>query len=123
MLYRIDLDKDEESTQLVKQVLEALAKRFSYGQVELDTTVHNLSRISKIYGTLAGKGDSTRERPHRLAQLLSVPSELIVVGRELLEKVATLMPPANGSAASGPGAAAVDELRRRITGYGLVIRS
>ena len=57
-------------------------------RVDLDTTVHNPARIWKLYGTPACKGDSTAERPHRMARLLAVPSTIEVVPVELLEALA-----------------------------------
>jgi hypothetical protein len=72
-LYRIDLPNDPQSTQLLKSTLEILDKKFSTGNVAIDTTVFNASRIFKVYGSVARKGDSTPERPHRLARILAVP--------------------------------------------------
>lgn len=75
LLYRIALPNDDASTQLVQRCLQTLAQLFDNAAVTVDTTVFNASRISKVYGTLAAKGDSTPERPHRLAQLLTDPTE------------------------------------------------
>jgi len=38
--------------------------------VSVDNTVYNMSRIWKLYGTLACKGDNTPERPHRRSHLM-----------------------------------------------------
>jgi hypothetical protein len=54
-------------------MLDALAESFDTGQVHIDTSVHNPSRISKLYGTLARKGDHTAERPHRVTRILEAP--------------------------------------------------
>jgi hypothetical protein len=73
LLYRVDLPNDQESLQLVKGVLEALAFKFSDEAVNLDTSVANAARIWKLYGTTVRKGDDIRERPHRASRLLKVP--------------------------------------------------
>ena len=101
LLYRIDLPADDGG--LLQRVLKTLQERFGDKAVAVDLTVHNPSRISKLYGTLACKGDSLPDRPHRIARLLEVPEQQIeVVSRDLLESVA-------GSAASVAGVKAVTQ--------------
>jgi hypothetical protein len=70
LLFSIDLPPDEDS--LVERMLAELGRRFSDDRVKLDTTNHNLSRIWKLPGTVARKGDHVPQigRPHRLARLL-----------------------------------------------------
>jgi hypothetical protein len=72
LLYRVDLPTDDGG--LIQRCLNALAARFNIADVKVDTTTFNPARIWKLYGTPAGKGDSTEDRPHRLARLLCVPS-------------------------------------------------
>lgn len=90
LLYLVDLPADDGG--LLKNVLQVLAAKFDDAVVEIDQSVFNPSRITKLYGTLACKGDSTPERPHRWSQITSVPKPLEVVSRELLEKVAGMLP-------------------------------
>ena len=71
LLYRIDLPVDDGG--LVKRALEALAFRFDDETVGIDQTVFNPARIWKLYGTPARKGDSTVDRPHRLARIVETP--------------------------------------------------
>ena len=71
LLYRVDLPADDGG--LIKRVLTALAARFDSESVKLDTSVFNPARICKLYGTLARKGDSIPERPHRRSLILDVP--------------------------------------------------
>ena len=94
LLYRIDLPNDQESTNLVKGILESLASRFSDSVVDLDRSVFNAARIWKLYGTLAAKGDHTPERPHRIARILEVPKMIKVVPIDLLK---ALVAPVQGS--------------------------
>lgn len=95
LLYRIDLPNDAESAALVRRVLEALALVFDDDTITVDTSVFNAARISKVYGTLAAKGDNTAARPHRLARILDAPSAPDapeVVARELLTALSDLVP-------------------------------
>jgi hypothetical protein len=91
-LYHIDLPNNEASTALIQRCLEALALYFSDDTVKLDLTVFNASRIWKVYGTLACKGDNLPARPHRLARLLDVPTPIEVVTKAQLEALAALGP-------------------------------
>ena len=83
LLYSLDCPADDSG--LVKRVLERLAERFDSPMVKVDRGVDNPARISKVYGTLACKGENTLERPHRGSSVLSVPVQLATVDPELLE--------------------------------------
>ena len=71
LLYPIDFPNDDQARDLVKGVLEGLAQRFDTDTVEVDQTVFNASRIIKLYGTVANKGDHTPDTPWRLSRLVS----------------------------------------------------
>ena len=92
LLYKVGLPNDAENLQLVRDVLEALSFRFSDERVSVDTTTSNAARIWKLYGTTARKGDSTKDRPHRVSRLLKVPGERVEVSREKLQAVARSKP-------------------------------
>jgi len=87
LIYAIDLPNDQESLELVSGVLEALSSKFDDDEVEVDTTVANASRIAKIAGSLACKGNSMADRPHRRSRIISKPPTLQVVSREQLQKL------------------------------------
>jgi len=87
LLILIDLPNTDESTALFKSVLAALSAKFSDSQVEIDTSTSNASRIIKLYGTLACKGDNVPERPHRHAAILDVPDALTVADAEQLQQL------------------------------------
>ncbi|MBK9000882.1 MAG: hypothetical protein IPM35_34615 [Myxococcales bacterium] len=57
----------------VTSALKAFEQRqrdlFANGNVKIDS-IHNLSRIIKVIGTLSVKGENTPERPHRLSHSL-----------------------------------------------------
>jgi hypothetical protein len=93
LLYRVDLPVDDGG--LVRRVLRALAGRFDDCAVEIDTTVHDAPRITRLYGSKACKGDPSDERPHRWTGLVDVPEPLETVGRELLEGLAGEAPTDN----------------------------
>jgi hypothetical protein len=92
--YRIDLPNDDESHNLVGRVLKAAAALFSDDKATIDTSLSNASRLIKLYGTLARKGDDTYARPHRLSKALSMPDDFGLVPRELLESFADEYQPA-----------------------------
>jgi len=60
-----DLPNEEKSVLLVKRLLAAVKHEWETDQVDVDPKMYNPSRICKLYGTTARKGDSTPERPHR----------------------------------------------------------
>lgn len=80
-----DLPNDDCSRDLIRTCLGTLAKRFNTASAVVDQSTYNASRIAKIPGTTARKGDSTDARPHRLSCLLDVPDVREPIGLELLE--------------------------------------
>ncbi|PWR70025.1 hypothetical protein [Methanospirillum lacunae] len=92
LLYRIDLPNDEQSRDLVKNVLETLDLLFSDGSSTVDTSVFNAARIWKLYGTTCRKGDNIAARPHRKATILSVPETLVIVHTEALTSLSEMLP-------------------------------
>ena len=76
LVYRLpELANTSENVDLLKCVLQGLNRRFAVSRdgvtLKIDEKVFNPSRISKIYGTLARKGQPLKDRPHRCAQILS----------------------------------------------------
>lgn len=71
LLFRTEWANDDESRDAIKSFLGALKSTFDNGNVEVDTSVFNASRIWRLYGTVAKKGEHTLERPHRVAKILS----------------------------------------------------
>lgn len=92
LLYSINLTNNPENQQLIKQCLHALDMVFSNEQVDIDKSVFNPSRVSKLYGSIAKKGADTKERPHRLSQITRVPEKIRVTERATLEKLAATIP-------------------------------
>ncbi len=88
LLYRIDLPANDGG--LVRKCLRALAAR--YPNVDIDATVHNPSRITKLPGTLARKAPESEGRPYRLADLVAEPRPTLQVPVALLELLAAEAP-------------------------------
>jgi hypothetical protein len=96
LLFRVEMPNDDASTDLIKRVLQALAAKFDDALVTVDQSVYNASRITKLYGTVTRKGDSTPERPHRLARVLwngqatyeiVPPEQLQAVADQVLDEI------------------------------------
>ena len=119
LLYGIDLANDDEATALVKGVLATLDALFSDETVTVDTANSNAARIWKLYGTCSRKGDTTRERPHRRAKVLSVPEEREIVPAEKLRQIATRLPV---EAPPAPKGGTID-LAAWLREHGLAVRT
>jgi hypothetical protein len=122
--YAIDLANNEGARELVERVLKAAAALFSDEKVAIDTSLSNASRVIKLYGTMARKGDDVFARPHRWSRVLEAPDPLEVVPVELLERLAgehqpaAPQPdpngrPAHGSFTATAGTGASPEARAR----------
>lgn len=81
LMYRIDLPTDDNG--LVQEVLQNVAA-VSSDAVDVDITVHNPARIWRLPGTMNCKGDSTTDRPHRMAEIVSYPDEMQIVTTDQL---------------------------------------
>ncbi len=90
LLYHVDLPAEDGG--LVERCLKALAARYGTDAVSVDTSVYNPSRICKLYGTWARKGQSTEDRPHRPSRVVEMPEAFEVVPGELLEALADSLP-------------------------------
>lgn len=84
---------NEENTKLVKRFLEALSMLFSDECVDVDTSVFNAGRISRLVGSYSCKGASNdADRPQRKCRFLSIPEEIKTNQKEYFEKIAALYP-------------------------------
>ena len=94
LMYKIDLPTEEDG--LVNNVLDGLAFEFDDDYVEVDTTVHNPSRIWKLYGTIARKGDEVPEQQRLYRQALIdwnlTPDTLGVVSKDQMAEIARIIP-------------------------------
>ena len=86
LVYRFDVPNTPENVSVFENALKVLSDKFSDEKVEVDTTVFNPARICKLWGTIAQKGATTPERPHRKAYIEpSTPSEILVNDFTLLQ--------------------------------------
>ena len=89
LVYRFDVPNTAENVSVFENALKILSEKFSDEEVEVDTTVFNPARICKLWGTIAQKGATTPERPHRKAYIEpSVPSSVDVNDFTLLQALA-----------------------------------
>jgi len=97
LLLPINLPNDDDSLDLVKAVLLAIKYWFDSDAVDVDDSVSNASRITKLYGTQVRKGYETEDRPHRYSKLAYVPDYLRKgwcepTQRKVLESIAATKP-------------------------------
>jgi hypothetical protein len=86
ILWSIDLPSDFQAKQLVKTFLIELARYFNTDHVKVDVVVSNASRITKLYGTVARKGEDRPNRPHRLSSIEVGPMDTTsIVTREMIQ--------------------------------------
>jgi hypothetical protein len=107
---------------LLEKLLAGLGDRFDGDGVEIDRAVFNPSRIARLYGTLAAKGDDTPERPHRLSKMLKAPL-LARIRTEQLEALVQKLQPAEEPEYAidlKHGALDVDEFLSR---YGVMVKA
>ncbi len=101
LVYGVDWEITEDGEDLVECFLKAMAKQFDDAVIKIDTSVHNASRVSKVYGTFPRKGDGADDRVNRMAFIVDAP-ERVDVDRSLIEAVvAEVMPPTDPPAPTG----------------------
>ena len=72
LYYRLNaLENDDQSKVLLKTLISGLGDRFDNNVVKIDRSVFNASRITKVVGTKAYKGQNSVDRPYRIARLIS----------------------------------------------------
>lgn len=92
LLYRIKLQNTDANKQLVERCLKALSMLFDTDDISVDTANFNPSRICKLYGTLAQKGKSTEERPHRMSRIIGDIRECVPTDIKYLQMLADELP-------------------------------
>lgn len=73
VLYKIDEPNTEEVRDAIHRFLQTLNGRFKALGCGVDTTTFNASRIFRVPGTWARKGDNVPTRPHRKAHIFVDP--------------------------------------------------
>jgi len=97
-LYRGDFPNDDETKRLLQTVLQILADKFNGDGIEIDRKVFNASRICRIPGTWARKGQNVPSNPHRLCTQLIPFDTFGDLRRETVQKFVS----SNGVTIKGP---------------------
>ena len=86
LLFKIHTSTDERPA--LADFLAVLDMWFSTAEVKIDTSVFNPARITKLYGTVAQKGASTLERPHRRSGIIRAPKQIENTSMALIRNIA-----------------------------------
>lgn len=89
LLYPVDSENVTETSSAIKSFLRCLALKFDNDRVRVDKSVFNASRIWKLPGTLARKGEETKGRRYRQAKIISAGEQTQVTLKMLNEVVAS----------------------------------
>lgn len=79
LMYRVDEENSDTVRDEFHTFLRILKKLYDSPSVDMDTTVYNAARISRVPGTWARKGDSTPVRPHRKGSILQAADSFKVL--------------------------------------------
>jgi len=81
------LEPNGANRDLRRSVLECLAQKFDSSICKIDRCVYNDSRITKVLGMVARKGEDCRERPYRKVRLVSKPSIYYYVDNSMMHSL------------------------------------
>lgn len=91
--YKCNLPNTEDVTSIIKKFLKVIGIYFSDDRIDVDEKVFNLSRICKVYGTVAKKGANLEDRPWRMSRIIYTPKNGAQEnGIELFKSIADLAP-------------------------------
>ena len=79
VMYSMDEPNTDDVRDSLHLFLKTLHARFKDHGCSIDTTTYNASRIFRLPGTWARKGDSTPDRPHRKAYMVVIPETTVPV--------------------------------------------
>lgn len=82
-----DMVVNEQTDRLVKDFIKVISMLFSTQDVEIDVAVSNRSRLTKLYGTLAMKGENSELTPHRLSRIEHCPNQIKSIDMVYFQKV------------------------------------
>lgn len=93
LMYKVDnTENTPENTSIISNFLKFLSSKYTDEHIDVDMKVFNPARITKLYGTYSRKGGNTKERPHRLSEVLVVPPNLECTDLSLFKKLGDLLP-------------------------------
>ncbi len=82
LYYKIDLPVESK---LIQEFTVQCSTRYSTDHVNVENSVHNANRITRVYGTQNRKGDPASGLPHRYSRILYRPSDRRVVDEQQLQ--------------------------------------
>lgn len=82
-----DMVVNEQTDKLVKDFIKVISMLFSTKDVEIDVAVSNRSRLTKLYGTIAMKGENSELTPHRLSRIEHCPNQIKSIDMVYFQKV------------------------------------
>ena len=92
LLYSISMDVSQERQNLARDVLKTLNMLFRDNEMDVDMKTFNPARVCKLYGTMARKGANSKDRPHRMSQILWMPDEIIPTPMAYLQALVDSVP-------------------------------
>ena len=94
LLIRLMDSDPQETPELIKEVLAVISKAYPTEKtgVSIDQEVFNASRIWRLYGTTARKGDNLAQRPHRQSYIATPIGSLNEVPVNSLNMIKSLIP-------------------------------
>lgn len=90
--YRVNLPNNNECRILCENFLHSIELMFGDETCDIDVSVANAARITKVIGSVAYKGRDTSDRPCRLSHFVKVPEEIEPTPVEMIQKVAGMIP-------------------------------
>jgi len=97
LVFKAYVENNKENTALLKEFLTLLGQKFNTTAgvaIEVDTSVFNPARLTKMYGTWVRKGDVTATRPHRQSCVIEAPAsgaKTAVITTDLLKAAVDLL--------------------------------
>ena len=117
LLYRIELPNDEASKALLEKFLSRLKQLFPM----VDAGNFDASRLCKLYGSWARKGEHSDERPWRRSAIVEEGSDTVVTEQQI--RALTPTPVAAQAVPQKTGHAKLSSLLGFLDYYGLALRS
>jgi len=88
IIYKLNSPLPTKEACKIKAILKHLNKLLSDNNVKIDTQIGDPTRLLKLYGTTACKGENTPDRPHRESYIESINNEALGIDiDELLQKI------------------------------------
>lgn len=82
--YPIDMENNADNKKIIETFYVALSNCFTDDKVKIDKVVGNASRIMRLEGSWGRKGRDSEDRPHRMARVLKIPQEKVVLTPETI---------------------------------------